>query len=52
LPNSENEFQWSIKNFIICILGNLSSNLLQISIDEIMAAFRGQDKSDTLSAIT
>jgi hypothetical protein len=38
--------QW----FWVCILDNLSGEWLQISINAVLAAFRGQHKSNTLSA--
>ena len=50
LPHSENQCQWSINDFKLCILGNLSSDWLQTSIDETLAAFRGKNNSDMLPA--
>jgi len=50
LPHSENERPWSVNHFQLCILGNLSSDWLQASIDEILAAFGGKNSSDMLPA--
>ena len=37
-----------MNDFLLCILGNLSSDSLQTSINEISAAFTGKNNSDTL----
>jgi len=42
------ECQWSVNDFSLCIIGNLSSEWLQTSIDEILAAFMGKNNSNTL----
>jgi len=48
LPHPENEHQWNINDFCSCILGNLTGDWLKTSINEVLAAFRGKNKSDTL----
>jgi len=50
LPHSENEYQWSVNDFWLCILGNLSGNWLETTKNEVIAAFRGKNDSNSLPA--
>jgi len=50
LPHPENERQRSVNNFSLHNLGNLSSDWLQTSISEILAAFTGKNNSDIFPA--
>jgi hypothetical protein len=42
----QNDDQWSVNNFYLCILRNLCSNWLQTSIYEILAAFGPKNNSN------
>jgi len=50
LPHPENERQWSVNDSWPCTSGNLTGNWLQTSINEILAAFRGNNNVNTLPA--
>jgi len=50
LLHPDNERQWSVNNFLLRIFGNLSSDWLQASIYQILAAFTGKNNSGVLSA--
>jgi len=50
VPHSENESQQSVNDFWHCILGNLSGDWLQTSLNEVLAAFRGKNNIYTLPA--
>jgi len=50
LPHPENQHQRSVLDFKHHILGNLSSDWLQTSIYEILAAFTGKINSEMLPA--
>jgi len=50
LPHPENERQQSVNDFHLHIFGNLCSNWLQTSINQILAAFTGKNYSDMLPA--
>jgi len=50
LQHSETEWQRSIKDFWLRILGNLSGDWLQRFINDVLAAFRVKNYSDTLPA--
>jgi hypothetical protein len=50
LPHSENECQQTMNDFWLFILSNLCGDWLQPSINELLAAFRGQKNRNTLPA--
>jgi len=49
LPDSENERQRILNDFLLHILGNLCGDWLQTFINGVLAAFRGKNNKDTLS---
>jgi len=50
LPHPENERQQSVNDFKLWVMGNFFSDCLQISIDQILAAFTGKNNSYMLPA--
>jgi len=51
-PDPQNEQQPRVNHFQLHILGNLSSDWLQTSIYQILAAFTGKKNSNMLTAVS
>jgi len=52
LPHSENECQPSINDFWLCIVGYLTGDWLQTSMNKVLTGFSFKNNSGTLPAVT
>jgi len=52
LPHPENDYQQSVKDFWLCIMGTVSGDWLWTSMNDVLAAFTVKNNSDTLPAPT
>jgi hypothetical protein len=52
LPNPVNEGQLTVNNHWWCIMGELTADRLQISINKVLAACGGKTYIDMVSAIS
>jgi len=50
LPHPENDSQWRVNDFWICIMGNQGGDWMQTIINEVLAALQRNRESDTLPA--